>query len=33
MNETEIWRDAHMLIERHANMAELAAANGSDAFR
>ena len=26
MTATDIWRDAHMLIERHANMAELAAA-------
>jgi hypothetical protein len=23
MTATDIWRDAHMLIERHANMAEL----------
>jgi hypothetical protein len=32
MTETDIWRAARMLIERHANMAELAAAMEVDRF-
>jgi hypothetical protein len=32
MNENEIWRAAHKLIERHANMAEPAAAMEVDRF-
>jgi hypothetical protein len=32
MHNSGIWRAAHMLIERHANMAELAAAMEVDRF-
>jgi hypothetical protein len=32
MDEPDIWRDAHMMIERHANIAELAAAMEVDRF-
>ena len=30
MDETDIWRSAHLLIQRHANMAELIAAMRMD---
>jgi pentose-5-phosphate-3-epimerase len=32
LDDPEFWRDAHVLIERHANMAELAAAMEVDRF-